>query len=205
MSGKIVEIMFFALVSLFLIHKLLSILGTADEDDRRGGGDQRSFFGEDVDIIDVTNTGMQVRKKPVSFPLAQAGVRSKEVARVQQLIADFNPDIFVQNAKRAFGVIVGAFVSGDEVMISELVDKRFVSLFYEQVRDYGSIDNLENLTAEISDINIFGNNVIIKVVFSGKGVTTGMKLLRHEWTFCKSALSQGPNWYLCNMDEVSIS
>ena len=57
-----------------------------------------------------------------------------------------------------------------------------------------------NLTAQISEIYMFGNNIFVKVLFAGKNITNKIVDMHEEWTFTKSTLNSGSEWYLTNID-----
>ena len=72
--------------------------------------------------------------------------------------------------------------------------------FKSIIASYGDIEKSSGLEAKISDIYTFGNNVFIKVLFSGKNIVTKIKDFQEEWTFSKSLIQAGPDWFLTNIE-----
>lgn len=191
MNVKIFEIIFFIILSLFLINKLLSILGSVEEDEENISKKKPSFFGEPGNIIDVTDF-KEKRDKELNAQIS-------EEDRVRSMIPDFNSSNFLKGAKAAFFIIIKAYKEQDQATLDELVDKRFKEDFFNEIKIYKEHLDEEKISSKISNINIFGNNVIIKVLFSGAGIDNS------EWTFIKSALSEGPNWYLSNIETINAN
>lgn len=217
MSGPLLELIIFAAIAVFLVSKLLSILGSTSEDDP--ARNRNGFFGEPGA---KAGRGMKHVKSVASSPKKAAsfakklamkpnvkGLVVKEnkedvlkgLSEVQQRMPNFSLNKFVNNSKLAFQMILQAGIIDDEEDLEELVDKRYLDHFRDMAPSYGNVaQDLSKLKAEVSEIYMFGNNVFIKVLFAGKNVTDTIHNMHEEWTFSKNALADGPAWHLTNID-----
>ena len=84
--------------------------------------------------------------------------------------------------------------------LDKLVDKRYIEQFKSVALNYGGLLNSKKLNAKISDLYMFGNNVFIKILFTGQNITDKIENLNEEWTFSKSLIKSGNDWYLTNID-----
>lgn len=213
MSGQVLELLIFAGIAFFVISKLLSVLGNTSDDDP---SKNKSFFGENIGsgLKDVTSTGqtsevlrprfLNTNKSdlkdfvlPEHFETVSTGLKE-----LIEKLPSFNMTRFISGAKMAFKMIINAVSEGNNTQLEELVDKRYIDSFKKTVAlNYGHItENSDKLSVHISEIYVFGNNVFIKVIFSGNDITDKIKNLQEEWTFSKSALSTDQAWHLANID-----
>ncbi len=214
MSGQLIELIIFAAIAFFIINKLISILGSVSENDR---AKRKSFFGE-IELKDVTNVRKKTMvltprfnsKRKINNKLKDLIVKEHQeeitegLIEVTSKLPSFNINNFLKGAKSAFKMIIKASNSGKEDEMEELIDKRYLEQFRSVATNYSDFSQakLANLTAQISEIYMFGNNIFIKVLFIGKNITNKLKGLNEEWTFTKSILSSSPNWHLTNIDKV---
>lgn len=213
MSGQLIELIIFAAIAFFVINKLIAILGTTSEDNP---SNNNSFFGESSSLKDVTNTNAGKKSAKIiktkfsqekTTPLKGIIVTENEkdiqegLMNLLSKLPSFNPVKFLSNAKAAFHMIIEAGDAQDEEELQSLVDKRYLESFKSSVTLYGKItSDKKDLDAHISEIYLFGNNLFIKVLFTGKAISSKLKNLHEEWTFTKSALSSTPEWHLTNID-----
>lgn len=219
MSGQILELIIFAGIAVFVITKLISILGTTSEDEigkkSRGG-----FFGEPLNpgtgntSKEVSNTAVNISKEALKgrFTKMQTKLNGLIVNEhkddiqnglndVMFRMPNFTLEKFLNNAKKAFLMIIESGNNQNIVEIEKLVDKRYVSSFSEMSQSYGKLQMSDlKLGAIVSEIYMFGNNAFIKVLFSGKNITDKVSNLNEEWTFSKSTIADDPVWYLTNID-----
>jgi predicted lipid-binding transport protein (Tim44 family) len=213
MSAQILELLFFAIIAFFVITKLISVLGTTNEDDPAKKG--HSFFGENGAMKDVTNQQNQNNVVEVKFREMDRSseedlkevivLENKEnimkgLVEARSLLPTFNPVNFIKGAKAAFQMIMEADASDKE--LEELVDKRYLEAFKEHARNYSNKVSINNLKASILEIYTFGNNIFIKLLFFGEGIINSNENFHEEWTFTKNTLGQGPGWYLSNIERA---
>lgn len=212
MSGQILELIIFAAIAFFIINKLISVLGKTSGDDP---AKNNSFFGENIgnNLKDVTySAGSANILKPKFLKASRPNLKGlileenrtvveKGLQEVLNKVPTFDIQRFANGAKLAFQMIVESALRNDEKQLEELVDKRYIDSFKTIAPSYGNFNlNNNKLVAYISDIYLFGNNIFIKVFFSGNNITDKIKDLQEEWTFSKSTLSNDPTWYLTNVD-----
>ena len=210
MSGQIIELIIFAAIAFFIINKLLTTLGATSEDDPTKN---KSFFGEAGKMKDVTNTVKAKSSKILTpnfktikkIPLKGLIVVENEedikagIIDILNKLPSFNPSKFLKNAKTAFEMMLTA--DNNEEDLAELVDTRYLEQFKSMTTSYGKYTaSKTGLTAQISEIYLFGNNIFIKILFAGKNITSKVKEMHEEWTFTKSALNNSSQWQLTNID-----
>ena len=178
------EILFFAFISFILINKLFSMLGEVEDD---SGG---KVFNMKGSVIDVTDSSVMDIKE-------MSLVRSdlvKDLIKAKSLISDFKVEDFLNKAEMVLGMLIdSAAKKVDKKVIEELVDKRYLESFYTDIEQFKDC-NVTNVSKEIDEISIFGNNVLMKVKFN-------LKDMDISCTFSKSAIVEGPIWYLVNIQK----
>ena len=80
-----------------------------------------------------------------------------------------------------------------------LVDKRYIQEFHIFSQTYGEFVHGSVLDAQISEAYTFANNIFLKVLFTGKKVTSKIKNMKEEWTFSRSLISKNTDWFLTNV------
>ena len=199
MSAQMVEILILAVIAFFIISKLLSVLGTTDEDDpaKNKAG---SFFGEPKGLKDVTGTAAPVAPhSPGSkvIPLRADVVFSNDtktneiIRQIVEKMPDFNHEKFLKGAKGACKIILDALSKNDEKALEELVDKRFLEEIRKKSDHYSKSSN--DITAAYEDAYSFGNSLYIKVLITSKG-------LKEFWVFTRNLAQSGPDWHLSNIE-----
>jgi len=211
MSGQVLELIIFAGIAFFIISKLISNLGSTSSDDP---AKNKSFFGENFSktLKDVTYTGSANILKPNFLKPNKLEIKDlillenkdsieKGLQEVLDKAPSFDARRFVNGAKIAFKMIIESAFNDDDKQLEELVDKRYIDNFKSIAANYGELtEDSEKISAQISEIYMFGNNIFIKILLMGSNVTEKIKDLHEEWTFSKSTLSNNPAWYLTNID-----
>ncbi|WP_425360291.1 MULTISPECIES: Tim44 domain-containing protein [unclassified Candidatus Tisiphia] len=217
MSAQIIELLIFAAIAFFIINRLIATLGsTSDEDPSKG---KSSFFGE-TGIRDVTCTAKadtsvffkknlpQTMVKPAPInPMEFDGLIVDEdsvaiIAGIQAISAklpSFQARKFLHSAKAAFELIIEASNDDDIDDLLTLVDKRYIQEFHIFSQTYGEFVHGSVLDAQISEAYTFANNIFLKVLFTGKKVTSKIKNMKEEWTFSRSLISKNTDWFLTNV------
>jgi predicted lipid-binding transport protein (Tim44 family) len=214
MSAQMLELLFFAGIAFFIINRLISTLGVTNDDDPTK---EKTFFGEKSGIKDVTGnsnvhnikeasfiekkTASSVSKDSLSDVVANDNISKifGTIEEIQERLPSFNPRNFLKSSKSAFEMIITSGSNTNE-SLELLIDKRYIDHFKSIIASYGDIEKSSGLEAKISDIYTFGNNVFIKVLFSGKNIVTKIKDFHEEWTFSKSLIQAGPDWFLTNIE-----
>lgn len=219
MSGQLIELIIFAGIAFFVINKLIATLGTTSDED---GTKRPSVFGEKTSMKDVTTSAttnantdsvikanilkptFATRKNKIDLRGLVVPENDNDVKEglvdVMNRVPSFNIHNFLKGAKAAFRMIVDAAYKNDEKELEQLVDKRYLQHFKALSVGYGEYTGKTDPDLQISEIYMFGNNIFIKILFVGKNITNKIKDLHEEWTFTKSSIGAGNEWYLTNID-----
>lgn len=213
MSGQLLELIIFAGIAFFIINKLIATLGSTSEEDPSRN---KSFFKNSSShtMQDVTSTSKKKanilrpkfsKTKKVNLNGLVVPGTEKEITEgltdVRSKLPNFSLETFLKGAKSAFRMIVEAGSNNNDSELEELIDKRYLEHFKAMSPSYGEYSDSKNsLTAQVSEIYMFGNNIFVKILFAGKNITNKIADMHEEWTFTKSTLNSGPEWYLTNID-----
>lgn len=226
MSGQLLELLIFAGIAIFLVNKLISILGTSSEDDPSKRFQSKTFFGQTgtksankhINSVasDIANDnpdmmGQKINESNEKDLAKQDGFvlqgKEREILEglnmIRSKLPGFHLAKFHNNSKMAFDLIIQAGLEGNEDEMQELVDPRYVEHFKEVAIDYAKIVNSSSVIKyEISEIYMFGNTAFIKVMFTQNSNDSAENSLNEEWTFSRNILAEGKTWYLSNIDKI---
>lgn len=217
MSPQMIELLIFAGIAFFVINKLISKLGSTSDNDP--AKQKFSFFGE-AKIKDVTYTAQNAptnvfkknffRKAPLDGINLEGLIVEENrepittgLESIATKLPSFQPLKFLNSAKMAFELIIEAANDEDIDELVKLVDKRYVEKFHIFSESYGEFVHGSKLEAKISESYSFANNVFIKVLFSGKKITSKIDFLKEEWTFSRNLISNEINWFLTNVERAT--
>ncbi len=213
MASQFIELIIFAGIAFFIINKLIATLGATSEEDK---SKRHSVFGDSTSLKDVTNTtGSSPKQSVEKTEIYDAALTQEILEEFAELgnkegikrsydllllrLPNFKLIKFLNSAKVVFKMIIELHNSDPE-KLSTLVDKRYLEQFKALASRYNVPVNDSNLTVKLSDIYMFGNNVFIRVLFMGQNVISNITDLKEEWTFTKSLVKPGPEWYLSNVE-----
>jgi predicted lipid-binding transport protein (Tim44 family) len=201
MSAQLIELLLFAGIAFVLINRLVSMLGTTDEDDPMR---KNTIFGEGKGLKDVTEYQSASKKEMKTINAThiedfiveenKAAVISA-LENIQGIYSSFNLEKFIKGAKTVFKMIVKALKDQDSKALNELVDKRYLEQIPQTRERYLNLAETSTINAKVSEVLTFGNSLIIKVLFT-------VNNFKEEWTFQKSLLSESPDWFLTNTDSI---
>jgi predicted lipid-binding transport protein (Tim44 family) len=226
MSAQMIELLIFAGIAFFIINKLISTLGsTSDEDPSKHKNNLFSEkFGKSIknSLKDVTGTSRDNSRnnprnsssnnRPTKVFVSSIGLEGYVVEEnfdnilsgielISAKLPTFRADKFLDSAKIAFRMIIN-FCNADEMAeLLQLVDRKYLQEFHILSEEYGEVLPNGELEAKISEVYTLANNMFIKVLFTGNGITDKMESIREEWTFAKSLLSRDINWLLINVNQ----
>jgi predicted lipid-binding transport protein (Tim44 family) len=217
------DIILFAMVAIFLVLRLRSVLG------RRTGNERRRdpFMRGQVTPSPAGDKVVTLSPRPtpaVAAPLAPAPATANSVASglAQITAADpgFDTAPFLSGARGAFGIIVTAFAKGDKKALRPLLSDETCQSFSAAIDEREAAgETLETQIATIKDIDIVeagmdGRSARITV----KVISDQVNVLRaHDgsvvdgnsdnvvektdfWTFARDTRSSDPNWLLVATD-----
>jgi predicted lipid-binding transport protein (Tim44 family) len=220
------DIVFFAMVAAFLILRLRSVLGrrTGNENPerwtaRKPAPQARSETGDNVarlpDRAGPAGETGPVIDLPANSP-AEAGLTQISVADTS-----FDPRTFVEGARGAFEMIVGAYAQGDTATLRPLLADEVYENFAAAIRSRQQARQTLETTlvgvksAEISEARMDGRTAFVTVKFvteqinvtrdASGAVVDGdpqqITTVTDEWTFSRNTRSRDPNWLLVATSE----
>ncbi len=219
---QFIDIVFFAMVALFLVLRLRSVLGKRTGNERRptdplspsptlpGRKDSDNVISLPGRDTGRDTTGAVPAGSPVAAGLAE--IRAED--------RSFNERDFLVGARAAFEMILGAFAQGDVKTLRGLLSDEVYANFANEIeRREKAGEKLETTiermrAADIVDAKMNGSAATITVKF----VTDQINMLRdaegnplpdqstdaHEvidlWTFARDTRSNDPTWLLVATD-----
>ncbi len=198
LSLPFIDIIIFAIIAIFLVYRLKSILGQNSE-----GNEQNSKI--DLGKKDFTNV--------VSLGNEKLNINKNTISKVDPT---FNENEFLKGAQNFFQMVIDGFVKGDLKEILNFIDdkliKNFQSVIDERLADEETlqIDIIKINSIQIKDVKTLKNLLRVSVLFeteqikvlkdkTGKiidGDQNNSILVKDLWTFEKKIQSKDLNWKL---------
>ena len=207
-SSQFIEIVFFALLAVFIGLRLRSVLGSRPderEDDPMTRAPLRPAKNNVVSLV---------ARRPEPEASRRYGNGLDQIAAVDPA---FQPDQFLQGARGAFGMIVQAFIQGDSNALRPLLSDEVFGNFSQALRSrLASGEICENrlddiLSADITEAGVRPDGLaFVSVRFVSRQVICqksqeGQLLfgdpnlaaqITDLWTFARPVRSPDPNWRL---------
>lgn len=216
-----VEILLFAILSVYLSYRLWSVLGT-----RTGHEKQRRWMRPESDdnvIIlqskeSAPDTPQEVKEAKEETPEPFEG----KIKALQQSLKNFTLERFEKGATNTFSVIIHAFAQGDVRRLEELVApkvlKGFESAIKARARQKETMNiELKGVEAEIEDIIVkesmaqilvrFTSDQIVTVINKAGEIIENTNLLTNRmidrWTFEKKLNDKSLVWLLVKTESLA--
>jgi predicted lipid-binding transport protein (Tim44 family) len=215
MDFQFIDIVFFAMVALFLVLRLRSVLGKRTGNERRHPdpftGPQPVPGRKDGDnVITLPDRAGEKAEAPPADPVAGG------IAAIRAADRGFSEQQFLSGARGAFEMILGAFAAGDAAALRPLLNDEVYANFAQEIeRRRKAGEKLENQIVRMRGVDIVearmdGRNALVTVKFASEQVN----VLRDEkgealpgqstqpaevidiWTFARDTRSRDPNWLL---------
>ena len=200
-----VDILIFAVIAIFLIMRLRSILGS------REGFEQK----QDNRPIQPVNQAESAREKKV-VPLRPSQLDGNGLEAVRRADPNFSDDTFMQGAASAFGMVLSAFADGDVTQLQRLLSFELYEEFSESIRlrnkngDELGIEIISIDDVQLTDGQVVDNIASVTVTFVSTQSRTltdrdGVVLeedsmesteLTDIWVFERDTQLDDPNWKL---------
>ena len=208
------DIVLFAMVALFLILRLRSVLG------RRTGNEQRRdpFVPRASTASDKIVT---LPPRPAAAPMLPAQAAPADgvaagLARIRSADPGFDPEQFLQGARAAFEMIVSAFAEGDKAQLRPLLSDEVFGRFAAAIDE-------RNAAKETLETRILGLKAaeVVGAALDGRTAQVTVELMSDQinvlrahdgsivdgdpdnsiektdfWTFARDTRSADPNWVL---------
>ena len=208
-SLPFIDIIIFAIIAIFLVYRLKSILG------------QNSDGNEQNNKIDI---GEKNFSNVVKLDSQQSDIKENKTNKdtIYKDDPTFNEKEFLKGAQNFFEMVIDSFVKGDlkniEMYIDDKLIKNFKLVIDERLQDEESlkIDIIKMVSINIKDVKKLKNFLRISVLFEteqikvlkdkkGKIIDGDQKksiLVKDLWTFEKKIQSKDLNWILVETSDA---
>ena len=207
------DIILFAMVALFLVLRLRSVLGRRTGNERRRDPFLRRPAAAAEKIVSLA------RPAPVpsiSATAPAAGTVAGGLAQIAAADPGFDAGSFLDGARGAFGLVVAAFAKGDKPGLRSLLSDDTYKSFSAAIDEREAAgETLETRVDKIKDIDI------VEAGIDGRAARVTVKLVSDQvnvlrahdnsvvdgdpqnliektdhWTFARDTRSSDPNWLL---------
>ena len=203
LSLPFIDIIIFAIIAIFLVYRLKSILGQNSD-----GNEQNNKI--DIGKKDFTNV--------VKLDNKQSDANDKKTNKDSIISEDptFNEKEFLKGAQNFFEMVIDCFVKGKLKNIEMYIDNKLIKNFQlvidERLQEEETLDIniLKMISISIEDVKKLKNFLRVSVLFEseqikflkdkkGKIIDGDQKksiLVKDLWTFEKKIQSKDLNWIL---------
>ena len=209
LSLPFIDIIIFAIIAIFLVYRLKSILGQNSD-----GNEQNNKIN--IGKKDFTNV---VKLENKTSDINE--IRSKKDS-IYKEDPSFDEKEFLKGAQNFFEMVINCFVKGDlkniEMYIDNKLIKNFQSVIDERLREEETlkIDITKMVSIKIKDVKKLKNFLRVSVLFEseqikvledkkGKIIDGDQKksiLVKDLWTFEKEIQSKDVNWILVETSDA---
>ena len=214
-----VEILLFAVLSVYLFYRLWNVLGTRTGQEKQRSWDRSEASKDNVIILPQKNPPQQPTSEvttDIQDPFVQ------QVKSIQKFINDFTIERFEIGACNAFRSVVGAFAQGNIERLEKLVGPKVLKGFQTAIKARDrqkqtmNID-IKNIEVEVENINLTKSIAQILVCFTSDQVVTTVNKageiidntnqltnrMIDRWTFEKDLSETGLVWLLIKTETVA--
>jgi len=215
---QFLDIVFFAMVAGFLILRLRSVLGRRTGEEKPERWRPRPPQSGPAPAADAGAARAPTQGAPAATPSADAVASPLDagIAQIRGADPSFAPAGFLQGARSAFEMIVGAFAQGDTAslrpLLADEVNDNFAAAIRERLAKKHSHETvlIAIKSAELVDARMDGRDAVVTIKF----VTEQVNVTRDAagavvegdpnrvatatdlWTFRRNTRSGSPNWLL---------
>ena len=209
LSLPFIDIIIFAIIAIFLVYRLKSILG------------QNSDVNEQNNKIDI---GEKDFTNVVKLGNKKSDVNEAKIKKDSLYSEDptFNEKEFLKGAQNFFEIVIDCFVKGDLKNIKMYIDDKLIKNFQlvidERLQEEESlkINIVKMISIQIKDVKKLNNFLRVSVLFEseqikvlkdkkGKIIDGDQKksiLVKDLWTFEKKIQSKDLNWILVETSDA---
>lgn len=209
------DIILFAILALFLIYRLGSVLGRR-HDDQNHRSDPFGLSSEKSESKGDNVIAMRGRSEPAAENSDPLDALEAGLAQIKAADRSFREREFIKGARSAFEMVVEAFAKGDGKILKSLLDGPVYENFAAAIREREKAGHALETTlvgideAEIISAEMQGRNAVVTVKFvtgqvnatrdaSGEvvdGDPNNVVQVTDIWTFGRDTRSSDPNWVL---------
>lgn len=211
---QIIDILLFAVLALFLIFKLGSVLGRRGEDE---GPQADPFEHSKRETASTDNVvTMPERHAPTPEEIASMDPLEAGIAQIKAVDPSFREKEFVKGARKAFEAILEAFAKADAATLKSLLDNTVYENFAGAIQERAKAGHELETTivgideSEIVKAEMDGNLARVTVKFVTEQVNAlkdaageivegdpgSVVKVSDIWTFCRNTKNRDPNWLL---------
>ncbi len=216
---QFIEIIFFAMVAVFIILRLRSVLG------RRTGNEPprtkpfvhgRTQQDEDDNVVSLPDRQRADDSGPEPESDLPLGTAADGVREIRAMDPTFQPDEFAAGARTAYDMVLASFAAGDVDTLRALLDDDVYTNFQHAIADRESRgETLETTlvavkTGDIVEARAVGRMAEVTVKFvaelvnvtrdkDGEVLSGDPRVVQNTtdyWTFARDVRSSDPNWKL---------
>ena len=186
---QFIDILIFAIIAIFLILRLRSVLG------KDGGFKKKQIQKEDLSEQQATS---EIRKTIPELPDNYIKLK-----KAYDTLDGFDYKEFVEGAKAAFETIILSFNNGDKKTLKNLLTKQVYEVFEKEINNKNinssnqffslNVSGVEDVVIEEGVIRISVGFVSEQFINNDENTT---KKNIDIWTFEKPINSNKPNWLL---------
>ena len=209
LSLPFIDIIIFAIIAIFLVYRLKSILGQNSE-----GNEQNNKI--DVGEKNFSNV-VKIGKK--QFDANE--IRTNKTS-IKKIDPTFNEKEFLKGAQNFFEMVIDCFVKGNLSNITNYIDDKLIKNFHSVIDERNEdnetlkIEIIEMKSIKIKEVKSVEDLIKISVVFEteqikvlkdkkGKIIDGDPKntiLVKDLWTFEKNIQSDDLNWKLVETSDA---
>ena len=181
------DIIVFAVIAIFIIYRLRSVLG------------KRTGYQKNL----TTNQYSEEKKAQIKKNTPQLKDNEQKLLKIYEVVEDFDHKSFLDGAKKAFEIIISAYNQGEKKTLKGLVSKDVFAAFEKAIDNKTNNPNSQFYSLVIDgveDAKVENNVVKITLRFTSEQFTNDDEntVIKKQdlWTFEKKADSKSPEWIL---------
>ena len=209
LSLPFIDIIIFAIIAIFLVYRLKSILGQNSDGNKQNNKiniDKKNF----TNVVKLGNRQSDVNDKKIN----EDSIYSEDPT--------FNEKEFLKGAQNFFEMVIDSFVKGDlknvEMYIDNKLNKNFQLVIDERLQEKETLDIniIKMISIKIKDVKKLKNFLRVSVLFEteqikvlkdkkGEVIDGDQKksiLVKDLWTFEKKIPSEDLNWILVETSDA---
>ena len=224
-----IDIVVFFVITLFIILKLKSVLGTRNDTDNvrqktldeffKNQMNKNSVKSNNAEIIDITN---QINKNNQNTIL-ELDVEVDDNVKKELKKINFDEKKFLKGAENAVEMINEAFSNKDLETLQELLSTKLYNNFKKQIEELNNQNRILKsslisfLSKKIEDIKIINKNICINMLFEMeqinfiedqdgniiKGNKKQIQKVKEKWTFEKKVGDKTNFWIIKNIENIN--
>lgn len=230
MLNAYLDIIFFAIIAVFIAYKLHNVLGRKDFNDPPKGK-RKSPMDNMADILSFPdNEGPIIEAEAQDVPKPLSALHAsldpsiqKVIETIQEKDATFDVDSFVGGAQKAFEMILTAFAQGDLKTLESLLSEDVLGDFVQEIgtrekhKETLEATLISIVSAEILEAVLLNHQAQITLKFVSEQINvvrnaTGevvdgdpshIDQIEDIWTFGRDIRSSNPNWKLIATSSVN--